>query len=164
MLLYKWRVSKLHRELGIANYDRLPLQQVATRLVYVQGIPMTMETALQWQRMEKAARHSGVTLFIFCAFRGVQEQAMLIRHFLKTKTMAEALEVAAAPGHSEHHTGRALDIGTTGCLPPTVEFEHTQAFSWLSTHAEEFNFTLTYPRNNRYGIAFEPWHWCQRTN
>ncbi|MHB8392777.1 MAG: D-alanyl-D-alanine carboxypeptidase family protein, partial [Acidobacteriaceae bacterium] len=27
-------------------------------------------------------------------------------------------------------------------------------------HAGHFGFRLSYPRNNRHGIAYEPWHWA----
>jgi D-alanyl-D-alanine carboxypeptidase len=67
--------------------------------------------------------------------------------------------VNAAPGHSEHHTGRAVDIATPGSRPLTEEFEQTDAFRWLSSRAVEFGFSLTYPRDNPWGIAYEPWHW-----
>ena len=65
----------------------------------------------------------------------------------------------AAPGHSEHHTGRAVDIATPGSRPLTEEFEDTDAFRWLTSRAVEFGFSLTYPRDNPWGIAYEPWHW-----
>ena len=26
--------------------------------------------------------------------------------------------------------------------------------------AGDFGFALSYPRGNRHGIAYEPWHWC----
>ncbi|MET0229666.1 MAG: D-alanyl-D-alanine carboxypeptidase family protein, partial [Rhodanobacteraceae bacterium] len=34
------------------------------------------------------------------------------------------------------------------------------AFRWLMRHAKRFGFRLSYPRSNRHGIAYEPWHWC----
>ncbi|HVT32680.1 MAG TPA: D-alanyl-D-alanine carboxypeptidase family protein, partial [Rhodanobacteraceae bacterium] len=34
------------------------------------------------------------------------------------------------------------------------------AFAWLKRHASRFGFRLSYPRRNRHGIAYEPWHWC----
>jgi D-alanyl-D-alanine carboxypeptidase len=70
--------------------------------------------------------------------------------------------VSALPGYSEHHTGRAIDITTPDFKPLTEEFEHSSAFKWLTQRANEFGFTMTYPRNNEFGIAYEPWHWTLR--
>jgi len=70
------------------------------------------------------------------------------------------LKVNTPPGYSEHHTGRAVDLATPGCPPLTEEFETTAAFAWLVRHAHRFGFTMRYPRGNRFGIAYEPWHWA----
>jgi D-alanyl-D-alanine carboxypeptidase len=41
-----------------------------------------------------------------------------------------------------------------------VDFEQTAAFAWLTAHAHEFGFRLSYPRGNEWGFQYEPWHWC----
>lgn len=76
--------------------------------------------------------------------------------------MQEILNVNAAPGYSEHHGGRALDIGTPGEPPAEESFEHTPAFAWLTRHAGDFGFVMSYPRGNPHGIVYEPWHWYHR--
>jgi len=68
----------------------------------------------------------------------------------------------AAPGYSEHHGGRALDIGTPDEPPAEESFEKTAAFEWLQRNAEGHGFVLSYPRDNPHGIVYEPWHWCWR--
>jgi D-alanyl-D-alanine carboxypeptidase len=73
--------------------------------------------------------------------------------------LQEILKVNAAPGFSEHHSGRAIDIGTPGQPPAEESFEHTAAYAWLDAHAEQFGFRLSYPRGNSHGISYEPWHW-----
>ena len=67
---------------------------------------------------------------------------------------------SAPPGCSEHHTGRAVDIGTPHCKVLDEEFEQTEAFDWLVRFAGKFGFRLSYPRGNSCGYAYEPWHWC----
>ena len=71
------------------------------------------------------------------------------------------LRVNAAPGFSEHHTGRAVDIATPGTRPLTAEFENSKAFAWLTANAATFGFTMPYGRGNVFGFEFEPWHWSQ---
>lgn len=74
--------------------------------------------------------------------------------------MEDILRVNAAPGFSEHHTGRAIDIGTVDSPVLEEEFENTSAYRWLQANAQRFGFQLSYPRGNAAGIIFEPWHWC----
>jgi D-alanyl-D-alanine carboxypeptidase len=70
--------------------------------------------------------------------------------------------VNAYPGHSEHHTGRAIDLGAPSVAPLEEEFENTPEFAWLRARAGSFGFQMTYPRSNVHGIVYEPWHWCMR--
>jgi D-alanyl-D-alanine carboxypeptidase len=114
-----------------------------------------------WQRMEKAAGRAGVILQPISGFRSVEYQAAIVRRKLgRGLDIDSILTVNAAPGYSEHHTGRALDIGCPGEPPAEESFERTTAFAWLQEHAARFGFRLSYPRGNRYGIVYEPWHWC----
>ena len=77
-------------------------------------------------------------------------------------SIAAILAVNAAPGYSEHHSGRALDIGTPGYAHLEIEFERSPAFAWLARHAANFGFHMSFPRDNAYGVQYEPWHWCYR--
>ena len=69
------------------------------------------------------------------------------------------MRVNALPGHSEHHTGEALDLGTSSETDLETQFEETSAFKWLSKNAHQFRFSLSYPRDNAHGFIYEPWHW-----
>ena len=160
----------LHRELGIpADYGRrtgLPAFDEAHELVDVgpnlvgRMQRLTPDAARQWHAMAAAADAVGIQLLIVSGFRGIEYQAGLIRKKIDAgQTVAEILAVNAAPGYSEHHTGRAVDIATPGSRPLTEEFEASNAFEWLRSRAIEFGFTMTYPRDNPWGIAYEPWHW-----
>ncbi len=91
----------------------------------------------------------------------IARQAELIRAKLDAGQPLETiLQILAAPGCSEHHTGLAVDVGTPGLPPLQERFAETAAFAWLSRHAQGFGFSLSYPRGNLHGIVFEPWHWC----
>ena len=95
------------------------------------------------------------------AFRSISYQAQLIDHKLQQGlNLCDILTTNTAPGHSEHHTGCAIDITTDGFQPLEQEFERSQAFKWLTAHASKFGFVLSYPENNSDGIIYEPWHWC----
>ena len=117
--------------------------------------------ARAWGSLNEAAHADGVEIRIVSAFRSVERQAEIVRGKLaRGQSIDQILSVSAPPGYSEHHTGRAVDVTTEGVRPLEVEFEGTAAFAWLTRHAERFGFFLSYPRRNRYGYAYEPWHWC----
>jgi len=116
--------------------------------------------ARDWQRMRVAAARDHVTLQLVSAFRHAAYQTRLVqRKRARGLTLDEILKVNAAPGYSEHHSGRAIDLTTPGCAPAEVDFETTPAFDWLQRHAARFGFRLSYPRGNPHGVTYEPWHW-----
>lgn len=117
--------------------------------------------ARAWRAMQRAAARQGVHLDVISGFRGAAYQAGIFRRKLaKGQPLERILAVNAAPGFSEHHSGRALDIGTRGQPPAETSFEATAAFDWLCRNAARFGFRLSYPRDNPTGIQYEPWHWC----
>jgi len=114
-----------------------------------------------WQSMRQAAAEEGVVLHLISAFRSLKYQHDLLRAKIGAgRSLEEVLQVNAAPGYSQHHTGCAIDIGTENCPALEQEFEKTAAFQWLVDNAESFGFVLSYPPDNPAGIAYEPWHWC----
>jgi len=114
-----------------------------------------------WRNLKAAALEDDISLFIVSAFRSVDRQTEIVRRKLEAgESIEEVFSVCAPPGFSEHHTGRAVDISTPGSPVLQVEFEHTPAFAWLGACAAEFGFFLSYPRGNRFGYQYEPWHWC----
>lgn len=165
------RIRSLHEELGIPpHYESMssltlceePLQLVETELDFYGRVQrLTPQALAAWQTMKEAAARDGVEIFLISAFRSVDYQCQLIRRKLDAgQEILGILAVNAAPGYSEHHTGRAIDIGTYDCPALEEAFERTPAFVWLNTHASRFGFRLSYPRDNSSGISYEPWHWC----
>jgi D-alanyl-D-alanine carboxypeptidase len=158
-------------ELGIP-YDYgakrgLPLRSEARDLVPVglgpseRDILLSRPAADAWARMRDAAQRSGITLIALSGFRTIDRQKAIIRDKLAAGEALDAiLRSVAAPGYSEHHTGRAIDLGSPDGPPLTEAFAATPQFRWLEENAADFGFRLSYPRGNPHGIAYEPWHWC----
>lgn len=172
---YLERVTQSHRELGIPeeylSNPQMPLciepqTLVNTELDYYDRPQRLEPDAFKaWCAMKAAAADAGVALHLISAFRDLEYQRKLIARKLdQGQSINDILRVNAAPGFSEHHTGRAIDIGTPGCDALVEEFENTTAFQWLSKQAEEFGFALSYPRGNPLGISYEPWHWCYKNS
>ncbi|GAB5559305.1 MAG: hypothetical protein SynsKO_09520 [Synoicihabitans sp.] len=119
------------------------------------------EAAQAWKSMRDAAAKQGVELQLVSAFRSIKRQQEIVQGKRERGLSdAEIFRVNAPPGHSEHHSGRAVDISTPGYAPLETTFEHSRAFSWLQQDAGAFGFALSYPRKNPFGIIYEPWHWC----
>ncbi len=161
----------MHEELGIpADYGQEgipPFFQEASELVEVgPNLVGRMQSlvplaAARWQQMVAAASCDGIRMLIVSGFRSFDYQAELIRNKLGAgQVIGDILTVNAAPGFSQHHTGAAVDIASPGSRPLTEEFEESAAFVWLNAHAADYGFSMTYPRKNRWGFIYEPWHWA----
>jgi len=113
--------------------------------------------------MQTAARRDGIRLLPLSGFRTLEDQEKLFFDIKarRGQTAAERAIVSAPPGHSEHHTGYAIDIGDPRAPSTHVResFEDTPTFAWLQENAARFHFELSFPRNNVQGITYEPWHW-----
>ena len=167
------KLSRLHLELGIpASYavDRRlapHFDAVETDLFDVgindagRPIRLIRPAAEAWVRMRQAAARNDVELIPVSGFRSIARQTDIFREKLAAgNRLEDILRYVAAPGFSEHHTGRALDIGSPEHAELDEDFAQTGAYRWLDSHAGEFGFTLSYPRGNPHGIGYEPWHWC----
>ncbi len=122
----------------------------ATDLVVVDGGDspkhLAPEAADRWDQLKRAAARDGVGLVLVSGFRSVDRQRELIEAKLKKgNELKMILQVLAAPGYSQHHTGLALDIGTGTNIDVTEAFAHTDAFAWLSSHAGEYGFMDALP-------------------
>jgi D-alanyl-D-alanine carboxypeptidase len=121
------------------------------------------EAASAWKEMKAASALDGEDLFVVSAFRTVRRQMEILRKKLESgQSIEEIIKVSAPPGYSEHHTGLAIDLGTSGVPVLEPQFEATSAFAWLCKNAGTFGFHLSYPPDNPYGYQYEPWHWCHR--
>ncbi len=169
-------LATLHRALGIpADYGRVrqlrafreaqPASLVRVGRHPLEGRPVRLArpAAAAWRRMRAAAAADGITLLPLSGFRSVRRQTAIIRRNLaEGRDPADLFRYIAAPGYSEHHTGRAIDIGSPDDVSVEEKFGRTAAFRWLRRHAGKFGFIMSFPRRNPHGIGYEPWHWCWR--
>ena len=172
-VVYQALIDQLLQQLGVTTalqqHCQLPLQVEAVDLVgagpdiFGRHQSMTPDTLSRWQAMSAAAADAGVILQLVSAFRCVDYQCQLIRNKLdRGQCLQDSVKVSALPGYSEHHTGRALDLTTPGSEPLAETFELTAAFAWLQVNARDFDFAMSYPLDNTFGISYEPWHWFCR--
>jgi len=138
--------------LALAGFDR-----------YRRPLWLLPPAARAWTHLRDAALRENVVLDAISGYRTHDYQLGIFeRKLARGQSVDEILTVNAAPGYSEHHSGRALDIGAPDEPPAEESFERTPAFDWLRRNAAAYGFAMSYPRDNPHGIVYEPWHWCWR--
>ena len=113
------------------------------------------------QSLITAAKNDGVNLMLVSGFRSYDAQKEIYNRFVKEDGQAKADMYSARPGHSEHQTGLAVDLGFNDrkCELETC-FGDTTAGKWIAQHANDYGFVLRYQKNtqNIVGYEYEPWH------
>ncbi len=106
--------------------------------------------------VDAAARAEGVTILFSSAYRSYDYQKTVYQREVKTYGQAAADRESAHPGASQHQLGTAVDFGSI-----TDAFAGTKAGQWLSAHAWEYGFTLSYPQGYEEvtGYRWESWHY-----
>lgn len=157
-------IKTLYGHLPYTEDDPDRLQPVGqfVRGGYSRPESLDLEAVQAFQQMAIAAKSAGVTLMPISGFRSIADQKMLFaRQIERRGSAAAAAKLSAPPGHSEHHTGYAIDIADAK-QPDTdlkYTFAETRAYGWLVANASTFGFEQSFPQQNRQGVSFEPWHW-----
>lgn len=105
--------------------------------------------------------HNGLALVIRSAFRSYETQVNLYNNYVARDGQKKADTYSAKPGHSEHQTGLAFDLGNISGDNDFLEsFEDTAEGKWIKEHAHEYGFIIRYPKDKSHitGYQYEPWH------
>ncbi|WP_454856358.1 M15 family metallopeptidase [Promicromonospora soli] len=131
-------------------------------LTTVRGYLVRPDAAGDLTALLEAADADGVHLTLRSAYRGYPKQAAVYEDWVAQLGRAEADAVSARPGHSEHQTGIAVDLGSSTRSSCDFEqcFGETVEGRWVAEHSAEFGFIVRYtPENHTVtGYAPEPWH------
>jgi D-alanyl-D-alanine carboxypeptidase len=111
---------------------------------------------------------AGLKPTVISGYRSYDAQAIAWAKW-QEKHPDRASIISAPPGHSEHQLGTTIDFGSpelsTLVGDDEIEF-HTNFYltgegKWLSEHAHEYGFVLSYPRETfeLTGMYYEPWHY-----
>lgn len=94
------------------------------------------------------------------AYRSYETQSGLYTSYKSSYGLAWADQWSARPGHSEHQTGLALDVGVKNDYS-LGNFESSKEFTWMKENAYRYGFILRYPKGKEYitGYGYEPWHY-----
>ena len=130
-----------------------------------QYLPQDVRNAYE-AMMAVMERDLGRRLLVESGYRSPAYQLYLFLFYLPKHdySIRETNRHVALPGYSEHGypPRQAIDFinqdGINGEDRPE-EFEALPEYRWLLQYAERYGFSLSYPRDNPYHTAFEPWHW-----
>ena len=136
---------------------RLPYGFVPSLLMPVyEGNPhllATPETVTAFSRMRSSANRSGLDLAVVSAYRAASRQGELF-------ALQSGDGVVARPYHSEHQTGRALDLWGPGGLLDSGGGSPSPTGLWVSQNSHQYGFIIRYTAYNTHitGFISEPWH------
>ncbi|KIJ86946.1 MULTISPECIES: D-alanyl-D-alanine carboxypeptidase family protein [Staphylococcus] len=115
----------------------------------------------QLNKLLKQAEKRNLDLTMTSGYRNFENQEKVVDTFVEKDGKQKTTKYAAKPGHSEHQTGLAFDVGTSQPLNDFhTDFEKTKEAQWLAKHAANYGFIIRYPKNQskQTGYAYEPWH------
>lgn len=137
--------------------------QITPRMVDDELVDLRMYE--DYAAMCAAAAKEDVWFWVASGYRSVDEQEEVLRRAVRdnqkegmpeSRAREEALRTIAQPGHSEHHTGLAVDLNDVD-----NRFASTKAYGWLQAHSAEYGFVQRYREGKSHitGIDRESWHY-----
>jgi len=153
---YYIRVNHNPNPLLVNPFYRLPPGFSPHSLVPVNSpdcfLRATPETVAAFHALRATARQHGLDLSVTSAFRTAERQAVLF----SARNYVDG--VVARPYHSEHQTGRALDLWGPGGLLDARGPSPTGL--WVAANAHYYGFIIRYRAETTHitGFIYEPWH------
>lgn len=157
-----WVVVNKRRPLKPANFTPRNLVQPRVSLaVSGEAALLNRTTAAAAEKMFAAAAADGVSMTLASGYRSYATQTATYNGHVSARGQAAADTASARPGHSEHQTGWAFDIGDGGgacAFQPC--FAEQPAAVWAKANAHRFGFVVRYPWmfHQITGYYYESWH------
>ena len=163
-VVYESDMILVNKEYALPS-DYVPSDLSYPDVAYAQGVAeskkqMREDAARALEKMFAAALEDEVELLAISGYRSYWTQKTIYERRLQEMGEDHVSKYNAKPGHSEHQTGLAMDVGCPGYTDLTERFAETEAYRWLCEHAHEYGFIVRYTRyaEEETGYAFEPWH------
>lgn len=162
--VYESDMILVNKEYGLPK-DYVPSDLTPVNVTFAQGVAeskkqMRADAARALEEMFSAALEDGIELLGISGYRSYYIQRNIYERRLQEAGEKHVSRYNAKPGHSEHQTGLAMDVGCPGYVDLTERFARTPAYRWLQKHAHEYGFIIRYTEygEEETGYAFEPWH------
>ncbi len=137
-----------------------PTSFMPSDLVAVGGQQVSAKAAADLQKLITDAAAQNIKLHVISGFRSYGYQSNLYNSYVASDGQAVADTYSARPGHSEHQTGMAVDLGGVHGCDVTQCFGDTPEGKWLNEHAGQYGFIIRYTESKQSvtGYQAEPWH------
>ncbi len=149
----QWVVVSKARPLNPVGYAPADLVSVGN------GQLMRKQAAGALLQLFADASKKGLAIVADSGYRSYQTQVAVYGNEVKNYGQAVADTESARPGHSEHQTGWAVDVGGGGCHVDNC-FGNTPEGKWVATNAYKYGFIVRYTaaKQSITGYRAEPWH------
>lgn len=107
-------------------------------------------------KMHDDARLLGLNITAYGTYRSIKTQNDIWNRKVKSgRTIEDVDRLNARGGHSEHHTGLAVDV-----IKNDYSTENSREYEWYKSNAHLYGFIIRYPKGkeNITGYSYEPWH------
>lgn len=153
-----WYFTSQGKNLLIVNFKNPVASDYAPTLTKWRTIQLETQTMAAVKAMILDGEAMGHKFWLNSAYRTVAQQQNIWnnrynKYIAAGDTPEEAREKVsssvATPGHSEHHTGLAVDIDGTWA-----------SLGWMAEHSWEYGLIVRYPegKSDLTGVIYEPWH------
>lgn len=107
------------------------------------------------KELQASALIDGFNIELLSGYRSYSRQKTIYEGKVSSRGYDSADRYSARPGHSEHQTGLAFDVGSI-----TYTYGETASGKWLNAHCAEYGFIIRYPEGKESitGYGYEPWH------
>lgn len=113
------------------------------------------------EKLIAAAGSDGLKLMLVSGYRSFATQQSVYNGYVRSQGKASADATSAQPGHSEHQTSLAADLGALSrTCQLEVCFGDTPEGKWLASNAYKYGFIIRYQKDkdSLTGYSYEPWH------
>jgi len=114
------------------------------------------EAAQAFIKMHEAAKQINLNITAYGTYRSISTQHAIWNNAVNSgRTIEDVDSLNSRGGHSEHHTGLAVDV-----VLNSYSVLNTGEYEWYKDKAHEYGFIIRYPEGKEHitGYNYEPWH------
>lgn len=126
-----------------------------------ENMHLRKDSAAAVEKLIVAASNGGIKLMLVSGYRSFVTQQSVYNGYVSSQGKVYANATSAQPGHSEHQTGLAVDLGgISGKCQLEACFGDTAEGKWLAANVYKYGFIIRYQKDktNLTGYTYEPWH------
>ena len=144
------------------KYNKLPKNYIPALVSmdgkYSKGGKLHPEAYEAFKKLADDARKLGYKIIINSGYRSYSSQTSIYNNYVNRDGRDTADTYSARPGHSEHQTGLAIDVTSSGRFS---SFGSTKEYLWMKANAHKYGYILRYTKKNQgiTGYMNEEWHY-----